>query len=506
MNNMALQYILDTLYQLVTPVNLLTLVLAVFFGLLVGVLPGLTSTMAIALLTGLTYGISSETAILSLIGVYVGAISGGVQTAILLNIPGTPAAAATAVDGYKIGQRGEAGLGIFLGNASAFLGTLFGAVCVLILTPLLSMLSLKFGSWEFFLLAVFGVMICGSLTSGGDSLKGWISGLIGLFVAQIGLDALNSYPRFTFGSMALIGGIPLIPIMIGLFGFPEIVSSFKHQEMKAIKQVINLRVKKGLSILKGKFPTVFRSGFLGVAVGIIPGVGEDVAGWLSYWAAKMRSKKKEEFGKGSYEGVIAAETGINATIGGNLIPVLTLAVPGSTSSAVLLAALWLHGFRPGPLLLSESPGFIYTMSMYLVASAFVMLLLGLLVSRYTVKMLKIDKRILMPIVFVFCAVGSFVIDNSITSVYMMFIFGILGVLLSAMKYPAAPFLLGVVLGPMADSNLRRALVLSDGSLAPFLTRPLCLVFVIGIILMILAQLKVFDKLKPIISKKKNISG
>ena len=306
--------------------------------------------------------------------------------------------------------------------------------------------------------------------------------------------------------MALIGGIPLIPIMIGLFGFPEIVNSFKKQEMKVVKEVIELRVKKGLSILKGKLPTVFRSGFLGVFVGIFPGVGEDVAGWLSYWAAKMRSKKKEEFGKGSYEGVIAAETGINATIGGNLIPVLTLAVPGSTSSAVLLAALWLHGYRPGPLMMSESPGFIYTMSMYLVASAFVMLLLGLLVSRYTVKVLRFDKKILMPIVFVFCAVGSFVIDNSITSVYMMFIFGILGVILSTMNYPAAPFLLGVVLGPMADSNLRRALVLSDGSLAPIFTRPVCIVFVIMIILMILAQFKFFDKLKPIFTKKKDISG
>lgn len=498
---MALQYIMETLSQLVMPVNLLTLVLSVFFGLLVGVLPGLTSTMAIALLTGLTYGISAETAILSLIGVYVGAISGGVQTAILLNIPGTPASAATAIDGYKIGQRGEAGLGIFLGNASAFLGTLFGAVCVLILTPLLSLLSLKFGSWEFFLLAVFGVMICGSLASGGDTLKGWISGILGLFVAQIGLDSINSYPRFSYDNIALMGGIPLIPVMIGLFGFPEIVNSFKNQTMKPIKEVITLRVRKGLSILKGKIGTIFRSGFLGVSVGIFPGVGEDVAGWLSYWAAKMTSKKKEEFGKGSYEGVIAAETGINATIGGNLIPVLTLAVPGSTSSAVLLAALWLHGYRPGPLMMTESPGFIYTISLYLVASAFVMLLLGLLISRYTVKVLRIDKKILMPIVFVFCAVGSFVIDNSINSVYMMFIFGIIGVLLSVMNYPAAPFLLGVVLGPMADSNLRRALVLSNGSLEPIFTRPISLIFAIGIVLMILAQFGVFEKIKTKLTRK-----
>ncbi|NIK77816.1 putative tricarboxylic transport membrane protein [Paenibacillus castaneae] len=499
---MAIQYILDTFTQLLSPINLLTLVLSVFFGLLVGVLPGLTSTMAVALLTGLTYGIAPETAILSLIGVYVGAISGGVQTAILLNIPGTPAAAATALDGYKIGQRGEAGLGIFLGNASAFLGTIFGAIAVLLLTPLLSVLSLKFGSWEFFLLALFGVIMCGSLASGGDTLKGWISGILGLFVAQIGLDALNSYPRFSYGNVDLMAGLPLIPIMIGLFGFPEIVNSFKNEKVKAIKEEMTYRVRKGISILISKFATVIRSGFMGVGVGVIPGVGEDVAGWLSYWAARVSSKNKEEFGKGAYEGVIAAETGVNATIGGNIIPVLTLAVPGSTSSAVLLAALWLHGYRPGPLLMTETPGFIYTISIYLVVSAFVMLILGLIISRYTVKLLQIDKRILMPIIFVICAVGSFVIDNKFFSVYIMFIFGIIGLLLSKTKFPAAPFLLGVVLGPMADSNLRRSLVLSDGSLAPLFTRPICLVFVIIIAIMILAQFKVFSKLQAVLFKKK----
>lgn len=219
----------------------------------------------------------------------------------------------------------------------------------------------------------------------------------------------------------------------------------------------------------------------------------------------MRSKKKEEFGHGSYEGVIAAETGINSTIGGHIIPLLTLAIPGSTSSAVLLAAMWLHGLRPGPLMMSESPGFIYTMSAYLVASAFVMLILGLLISRFTVKVLRIDKSLLMPIIYVICAVGSYVIDNKISSVYIMFIFGIIGLLMSKMKYPASPFLLGVVLGPMADSNLRRSLVLSEGSLEPFFTRPLCLVLVICILILILSQFKVFNKLRGVLPFRKNVA-
>lgn len=503
---MTLHYTLEALSSLMTPINLITLVLSVFFGLIVGVLPGLTSTMAIALLTGLTYSVSAETAILSLVGVYVGAISGGVQTAILLNIPGTPASAATALDGYKIGQRGEGGLGIFLGNFSAFLGTLFGAVCVVVLSPLLSTISLKFGSWEFFLLGLFGVIICGSLTSGGDAIKGWIAGALGLFVSQIGLDGINSYPRFSFGNVELMAGLSLVPIMIGLFGFPEIVNSFKKQQIKVPTEVLDLRVKKGLKIMKANTPTVFRSGVIGVLIGLVPGVGEDVAGWLSYWAAKVRSKKKEEFGTGSYEGVIAAETGINSTIGGHIIPLLTLAIPGSTSSAVLLAAMWLHGLRPGPLMMSESPGFIYSMSLYLTASAFVMLFLGLLISKYTVKVLRIDKRILMPVIFVICAVGSYVIDNKISSIYIMFIFGIIGLLMSKMKFPASPFLLGVVLGPMVDTNLRRAMVLSGGSLEPLFTRPLCLILVIFILLLVLSQFNAFNKVKGMFTNKKDIAA
>ena len=341
---MEIQYLANALYVLATPEALVTLTLSVFFGLIVGMLPGLTATMAVALLTGLTYKTSPDMAILSLIGVYVGAISGGCQSAILLNIPGTPASAATAQDGYPMGQQGKGGLAIFLATSASALGTLGSVIFLLFLTPLLTSFALKFGSWEFFLLAVFGIMICGQLASGGDPLKGWIAGILGLLASLVGLDGLQGVPRFSFGNIDLMAGFSLIPIMIGLFGFPEIVASFKKTKT-VIGELHSIDYKEGVKILGKNWETILRSAFIGVMVGIIPGVGEDVGGWLSYWAARMRSKFRSLFGKGNPEGVVAAETGNNACIGGAIIPILSLAVPGSAPAAVLMAAFWLHGLR-----------------------------------------------------------------------------------------------------------------------------------------------------------------
>ena len=491
---MELQYLLHALNLLASPEAAVTIVLSVFFGIVVGMLPGLTATMAVALLTGLTYKTSPDMAILSLIGVYVGAISGGCQSAILLNIPGTPASAATAQDGYPMGQQGKGGLAIFLATSASALGTLGSVVFLLFLTPLLTSFALKFGSWEFFLLAVFGIMICGQLASGGDPLKGWIAGILGLLASLVGLDGLQGVPRFSLDNIDLMAGFSLIPIMIGLFGFPEIVAAFK-KKTAVIGELQSINYREGVRILLRNWETIIRSTFIGVMVGIIPGVGEDVGGWLSYWAARMRSKVRDLFGKGNPEGVIAAESGNNACIGGAIIPILSLAVPGSAPAAVLMAAFWLHGLRPGPLMMTETPGFLYTVATYLVAASFIMWALGLLISRFTVKILQVSPQLLMPVVFLFCVVGSYVINDRIFDVWVMFAFGFVGLFLSHMKFPSAPFLLGVILGPMADTNLRRALTLSDGSIVPFFTRPICLFFAVIILLMIAAQMGLFSRLR-----------
>ena len=493
---MALEYLGAAFLTAMQPFNLLVMFLATLVGLVMGMLPGLSATMAIALLTGLTYNFPTQTALIALLSIYVGAISGGCQSAILLNIPGTPASAATALDGHPMAKEGKGGLAIFLATGSSFLGTLISVIFVLTLTPLLTSLALKFASWEFFLLSIFGILICGTITAQASPIKGWISGILGLIVSVIGLDTVDTIARFSYGNVNLMSGIQLIPVMIGLFGFPEIVRAFKRHQEESIIKSSKFEAKKGIKLIGKNIFTIIRSAMIGVGVGIIPGVGEDTGGWLSYWATKSLSKEEERktFGKGNPRGVITVETGNNACIGGAIIPVLSLAVPGSAPAAVLLAAFLMHGYRPGPLLMTESPDFLYNICIYLALASLSMFLIALVLSKITVRILGVNKKFLMPIVYVLCVIGAYLINYNLFDVKVMFIFGLVGMVLTALQFPAAPFLLGVILGPMLDSNLRRALKLSDGSFAPMFQRPICIFFLILIIALVLAQFGVFKKL------------
>ncbi len=488
---MAMQYVAEAVLTVLQPVNLAFLILSTAAGLIMGVLPGLSATMAIALLTGLTYNFPTQSAMIALLGVYVGSISGGCQSAILLNIPGTPASAATALDGHPIARRGDGGLAIFLATSSSCLGMLLSVVFVLTLTPVLTRFALKFASWEFFLLSIFGILICGTITAQGNAVKGWISGILGLLVAQIGLDTVDTFPRFSYGNVNIMANIQLIPVMIGLFGFPEIVRSFKTTASEHVLQLTKFRPMEGIRLIGANIFGIIRSSFIGVGVGIIPGVGEDVGGWLSYWATKTYDKHPETYGTGNPKGVIAAETGNNACIGGAIIPVLSLAVPGSAPAAVLLAAFFMHGYRPGPLLMTESPSFVYSVCVYLVFASVAMWLIALGMARLTVRVLTVNKKILMPVIYLLCVIGSYLINYNLFDVKVMFVFGLVGLILSWAGAPAAPFLLGVILGPMADSNLRRALRLSDGSFLPMLQRPICIFFLIVCTLMVLSQTGLF---------------
>ena len=493
-------YVVDALAVVFTWQGVLALFISVLMGLIFGMLPGLTATMAVALLTGLTYSFDGGLAVLSLIGVYIGAISGGCQSAILLNIPGTPASAATALDGYPLAKQGKGALAIFVANHASFLGTLFGTLCVAVLTPIISKFALKFQSHEMFLLCVFGIVICGNLTSGGRPVKGWISGFVGLLVAMVGRDTVHSFARFCFGNMNLTAGISLLPVMIGLFGFPEIVNAFSAAKREVL-DVQKFERKEGWAVLKRNKLNIVRSSILGMTMGAIPGVGEDTGGWLSYWSEK-KAHKSDLWGKGEINGVVASEAGNNAAVGGAIIPVLSLAIPGSAPAAVLLAAFWMHGYRPGPLLMSETPEFLYLVVVSMVFASLVMVLLANNMAKVTVKVLQVDQRILMPIVFICCVIGAFVVNNRLFDIKLMFVFGLLGIAMSYMKYPSAPFLLGVIMGNMADENLRRALMLSDGSILPFFTRPICIFFLLFILVLVVPQLPFWPKLKAKFTRQK----
>jgi putative tricarboxylic transport membrane protein len=469
-----------------TPTIILYALGACLVGLVIGALPGLTATMGVALMTTLTLKLPSDQALLILICTYVGAIYGGSRSAILLNIPGTPASAASCLDGHALAKQGLAGRAMGIATSGSILGTWIGMFFLALFTPILGEMALKFGAYEFFWLAVFGVVISGNLT-GTDPLKGWIAGFIGLFIASIGQEGMYAYDRFTFGVHDLSGGIALIPALVGVFGFAEVLNVMKDKPQKFIINTYDTVIPKIKDVLQ-YWRTVIRSGLIGTFIGIVPGVGEDVAAWSSYAAARRASKEKEKFGKGSVEGLMAAETGDNACVPGAVIPVLTLAVPGSAPAAVLLAAMLIHGVRPGPLIMVENPTFVYDVVAMMFFASIGILIYGLTLTKLLVKILLVPRALVMPVIFVLCAVGSYAIASRPFDILVMLVFGIVGLAMRSLNYPMAPLVLGIVLGDLLDKSLRRGLSLSDGDLTPFLTRPIASVLFLLVLFTILMNI------------------
>ncbi|HVE49529.1 MAG TPA: tripartite tricarboxylate transporter permease [Casimicrobiaceae bacterium] len=443
---------------------------ATLLGILIGCMPGLSATLAIALLTTLTIKMPSHEAILILICAYIGTIYGGSRTAILLNIPGTAANAAACLDGYQLAKMGQAGRAMGIATCGSVAGSLFGIVCLALLTPALGEIALSFGAFEFFWLALFGVLMSGSI-AGTDPIKGWLMGLAGLFATLIGQDGIHAHNRFTFGLSDLTGGVSLIPALIGAFGFSEILTVLSGRAHKPIVDSVDTVLPKIRDVIR-YWKTILRSGVIGVYVGILPGVGEDMAAWSSYAAAKRVSKEREKYGKGSIEGLMAAETGDNASIPGGIIPALALGIPGSAPSAVLMAAMIIHGVQPGPMLMVNQPQFVYDVVAMCLLATLGMLFFGLFLVKPLLAIIRVPRTIIMPIIFVLCTVGSFAIASRLFDVWLMVAIGVGAFFLRRHNYPMPPFVLGLVLGDILDKSLRRALTLTDGSLLPFFTRPI----------------------------------
>ena len=439
-------------------------------GVVIGALPGLTATMGVALMTTLTIKLPPAQALLILICTYVGAIYGGSRSAILLNIPGTPASAASCLDGYALARAGHAGRAMGIATTGSVMGTLIGMFFLALFTPLLGDLALKFGAYEFFWLAVFGVIVSATLT-GGDPLKGWIAGFAGLFVATIGQDGIHAYERFSFGTRDLAGGFSLVPALVGAFGFAEVLVAMQEKRPPVKIDPFDSVIPKIRDVFQ-YWRTILRSGVIGTFIGIVPGVGEDVAAWSSYAAAKRASKEKHLYGKGSIEGLMAAETGDNACVPGAIIPVLTLQVPGSAPAAVLMAAMLIHGVKPGPMIMIESPQFVYDVVAMMLLATIGILIYGLALTKLLVQVLRVPPNIIMPMIFVLCVIGTFAFAGRLFDVWTMLLFGVLGFVLRQFRFPVAPLVLGIVLGDLLEKSLRRGLVLSDGDLSPFFTRPI----------------------------------
>ncbi len=458
-------------------------------GIVVGILPGLSATLVIALLTTLTIKLPANDAILVLICSYVGALYGGSRTAILLNLPGTAANAASCADGFALAQRGEAGRAIGIATSGSFTGTLFGVLCLAAFTPSLAEVALAFGAYEFFWLALFGVTMSGTIV-GNDPLKGWLMGALGLFVAQIGQEGLYAYDRFTFGWDELSGGIALIPALVGAFGLAEILTTLADPAEKKLVELKDSVLPRFREVFQ-YWRTVLRSGVIGVLTGLLPGVGEDSGAWMSYAAAKATSKEKEQFGKGSIDGLMAAETGDMASIPGHIIPALALGIPGSAPSAVLMAAMIVHGIQPGPMMMMQHPHFVYEVVAMTSLATITILIFGLFLVKPLLLILRIRRTVLMPVIFLLCTVGAFASASRLFDIYAMLVIGVGAFFLRRRGYQMAPFVLGLVLGPLLDKSLRRGLVLSDGSIAPFFTRPISMAFAIVVIFTMLLYIPAF---------------
>lgn len=468
--------IIAALANVLQPWNLVFLVFGVIGGLLVGIIPGLGPTLAVALLIPVTYAMQPETGLSLLIAVYVGGMSGGFVTAILIRIPGTPASMATLLDGFPMAQKGQAGSAIGNAIVANFIGTIISAVCLVTFAPLLAAFALKFSFAEYTAVCLFAMTAVAAIT-GSSASRGTITAILGMLVACVGLTPVDGLPRFDFGISDLEAGFGLLPALIGLFAVSQVMKDSDRQTGPVPRPVSAMdNILPSLCDMIGNAFNYLRSGLIGTWVGVMPAMGGGPAGLIAYAQARNASKTPERFGHGAVEGVIASETANNATIGGGLIIALTLGIPGDPTSAVLLGGLMIHGLQPGPQLFLNNPEVLYGIYFSLFFSSFIMMLVLFLSVRVLVKVIYIPRFWLQPILIAMCAVGVFSLNNRVFDIGVMFAFGLVGYILERWRYPLPPMVLGIVLGPLLESNFRKMLA-ADG-LLPLVKSPIALTFLV----------------------------
>ena len=480
------------LQALTDPMLLFCLAAGVFLGIYVGAIPGLSVTMATSLLISFTYSWATLPALAAMVGVYIGGVYGGSRSAILLNIPGAPAAVATALEGYPLARKGLAGQAIGVTVIQSVLGGFIGTMILCLGAPYLSKFAMRFAPRDYFLLAIIGLFLVSSLGNDRPA-RGILSAALGLFIGFIGLDNQTGHNRFVLGASGsmfrtyMMLGVSYVVVMIGLFGMSEALIQLRDLTTTPVKQKVDKIIPSWKNTVRF-IPLTLKSSFIGAVVGALPGTGGDIAALLAYDQAKRTTKNPETpFGEGAMEGLVAPESANNAAVGGACIPMLSLGIPGDAVTAIMLGAMYIHGLNPGPLLMTNSPDVFY----YIIGAMFVgnifLLIFGFTGIKAFSKIVEIPKEILMPIIILLSVVGAFSINNSIMDVYWMIAFGILGYVMKLYKFPVGPTVLGIILSDLLELNFRRAATMTNNSLpallADLVSHPVSLVLLVFVVCM-----------------------
>ena len=491
MNTLSLLF--DGFAAVLQPENLIYIFGGVLVGMVLGAIPGLTATMAIALVIPLTYYLTPTQSLIMLLAAYNAGTFGGSISAILIGTPGTPAAAATVADGYAMAKKGQAGKAIKTALYSSAFGCLFSSVVLILIAQPIAKYALKFGPAEYTILMIFSLSIIAS-AAGKSMVKGLLCGCLGLLFGCVGMDTSYTIPRLTFGVLKLSSGIDLVVMLIGALALGEI--------LKQVESIANGETSAHLPPMKSKEDWAFtrrdlkscvahwlRSSVIGCCIGALPGLGPALACYVGYDVGKRSSKNGKDFGTGSIEGVACAEAANNAVCGANMIPLLSLGVPGDTGAALLIGAFMVQGLTPGPLVFTESPETVYNVYAGLIICNLALIVVALLTWRAFTKICSLETTIIFPCVLMFCVVGVYALNSSLVDVWIMLFFGVIGYLLTKFKFPIAPLLIGFILSPLFEKNFRRALILNDGNLGIFFSSPLCWVFWIATVVSVVYILR-----------------
>ncbi|SEK11128.1 Tripartite tricarboxylate transporter TctA family protein [Marinovum algicola] len=478
----------DAFIQMMSFWPIFFLFLGTFLGITVGAIPGLTGSMLIALTLPLTFYMSPFNAVVLLVSMYVGSISGGLITATLLRMPGTPSNVMTTFDGYPMARAGRPGRALGLGITSSLVGGLIAAIALFTITKPLSIWATRFGPFEYFTLIMMAMVLIASVSQ-GSLVKGLIAGLLGMIASMPGVDPSVGQLRLTFDMHIFNGGFKLLPVLIGVFAISQILRDCLQIKNAPEKAEVDMSgVLLSFSDLRRFFGNIFRSSLIGTWVGILPGIGASIGSIIAYTTQKNISKTPEEFGNGSEEGIVASEAANNATVGGALVPLIAMGIPGSVIDAILIGGLMIHSIQPGPTLFITNGDIVYGMMISYLIANFVMWGMMTGMVRWIAKLMYLPRTFVLPVIMACCILGAFALDNTFFDIWVMLAFGVVGLLLELGRFPLGPFVIGFVLAPLAEQKLRAGLMMTNGDPSPIVTTPLPLMFTIIALILLLIPL------------------